>query len=100
VLVVGFAAGQQAVTRKNFRKPTFVPFATKALESSLPRKESTSGIANLNYLTTETNFPEMLKFFQNVVPFQRVAMLLDEALLQSLPFSGKGLVDQANSVRC
>jgi outer membrane protein len=98
VLVVGFAAGQQAVTRKNFRKPTFVPFATKALESSLPRKESTSGIANLNYLTTETNFPEMLKFFQNVVPFQRVAMLLDEALLQSLPFSGKGLVDQANSV--
>ncbi len=98
VLVVGFAAGQQAATRKNFRKPTFVPFATNALEASLPRKDSTSGVANLNYLTTETNFAEMLKFYQNVVPFQRAAMLLDEALLESLPSSGKGLVDQARAV--
>lgn len=97
VLVVGFGAGQQAATRKTFRKPTFVPFATNALEASLPRKDFTSGVANLNYLTTETHFPDLLKLFQDVVPFQRVAMVLDEALLQSLPSAGRGLADQARA---
>ena len=97
VLVVGFAAGQQAAARKSFRKPTFVPFATNALDAALPRKDSTSGLANLNYLTTESNSIEVLKFFQSVIPFQRAALVLDEALLQSLPNSGQRLVEQARS---
>lgn len=97
VLVVGFAAGQQAALRKTYKKPTFVPFAYNALEALLPRKDSTSGVPNLNYLTTETNLPEMLKFFQSVIPFQRAALLLDEALLQSLPSLGQSLVDQART---
>lgn len=97
VLVVGIAAGQQAVARKTFQKPTFVPFAYNALEASLPRKDSTSGVANLNYLTTEGSLPETLKFFQTAIPFQRAALLLDDALLQSLPSAGKGLADQARS---
>ncbi len=95
VLVIGFAAGQQAATRKTFRKPTFVPFANNALEASLPRKDLTSGIANLNYLTTEASLPDMLKFFRTVIPYERAALLLDDALLQSFPNAGQGLLDQA-----
>lgn len=98
VLVLGFAAGQQASRRTAFRKPTFVPFATNSLEAALPRKGSTSGIANLNYLATESNFTDTLKAFQKVVPFQRAALLLDDALLQSLPSSGQGLQEQARAL--
>lgn len=68
------------------------------MEASLPRQDLTSGVANLNYLTTETNFVEMLTFYRNVVPFQRAVMLLDDALLQSLPTAGKGLVERARAV--
>ncbi|MBP9128120.1 MAG: TolC family protein, partial [Elusimicrobia bacterium] len=98
VLVLGFAASQQAAMRKNFPKATFVPFAMNALGATLPRKGSTSGVANFNYLSTETKFPEVLKFFQSVVPFRRAAIVLDKALLQSLAFSGKVLVDQARAI--
>lgn len=98
VLVLGFAASQQAALRKTFRKPTFAPFVSSGLAGSLPRKNNSSGIANLNYLITESRLSDTLAFFRSVVPFQRAALLLDETLYQSLPALGQDLKGQARAV--
>ncbi len=95
VLVLGLAASQQSAKRRNFRKPTFAPFVANALSAVLPRKGLGSGIANLNYLTTQERFIDQIKYFQGVVPFQRLAVLMDEALYQSTLDFCAGLIEEA-----
>src|SRR5262245_29312070 len=46
VIALGFAASQQAASRKSFNKPTFAPFVTNTSLSSIPQKDLTSGVKN------------------------------------------------------
>ncbi|MCG3205517.1 MAG: hypothetical protein KCHDKBKB_02239 [Elusimicrobia bacterium] len=97
VLVLGFAASQQAAQRKTFRKSTFAPFVTNALKPELPQKGEGSGISNLNYLTTETRFADVIKSFRSVASFKRLAVLVDEALYQSIQNQSQMLIQQAGN---
>ncbi len=94
VIALGFAASQQAAGRRAFAKPTFAPFVTNTALAGETKPEG-SGIKNLNLLTSESRLGDQLKLFRAVVPFTRLAVLLDETLYQSLPGVIRPAVEKA-----
>ncbi|NOZ54770.1 MAG: TolC family protein [Gammaproteobacteria bacterium] len=78
VMALGYASSAVATLSKSLRKPTFAPFVMDADIQGLPRKNNTSGVRNLNYLSGSADFVRDLKIFQSVARFKTIAVLIDE----------------------
>ncbi len=94
VLTLGYTASSVAALSPRLRKPTFAPFVMDAALLGLPRKGDTSGVRNLNYLTSEADFVRDLKIFRSVVTFKNVAVLVDQTAFDALP----GQIQRAREV--
>jgi outer membrane protein TolC len=94
VLALGYVAGPLAALGEPLRKPTFAPLVMDAGLLGLPRKGNTSGVKNLNYLSEKAEFVRDLESFRNVVPFNNLAVLVEETSFHALP----GLVERARRV--
>ncbi len=84
VLVTGFIANQIVSLRDSFPKPTFLPLVLDADLLDLPREGRGSGRTHLNYLSNEVDFQVNLDTFHSVVPFDRLGLLVDGAVLQAI----------------
>ncbi len=85
VLALGYAASAVATRSGSLRKPTFAPFVMDANLQGLPKKNDTSGVRHLNYLSGESNFIRDLQAFKSVVDCKVVAVLIDEAHYAAQP---------------
>ncbi len=83
VLTMGYVASAIAALSENLSKPTFSPFVMDADLLGLPRKGNTSGVRNLNYLTGDANFVRDLEVFHTIVPFQNLAVLIDQTIYEA-----------------
>ena len=85
VLTLGYVSSAVASLSKSLRKPTFAPFVMDADLQGLPRKNSTSGVKNLNYLSGTADFVRDLKRLKSVIDFKIVTVLVDEAHYAAQP---------------
>ena len=51
----------------------------------LPFRNGTSGVLNLNYLTLPHSFERSVKAFKEILPFTKMALLVDKGLLEAFP---------------
>ncbi len=94
VLALGYVSSAVAALSGPLRKPTFAPFVMDADLQGLPRKNNTSGVRHLNYLSGEADFIRDLQVFKSVADFNKVAVLVDEANYAAQP----GLIRRAREV--
>lgn len=85
VLVTGFVTNQLAATRQAFPKPTFLPVIVDMGLLQSPAVNGRSGIENLNYLGSYSDFGEDLDTLARIVPFTRLVLLIDENLSSAIP---------------
>jgi len=94
VLALGYVSSAVAALSGPLRKPTFAPFVMDAKLQGLPRKNNSSGVRHLNYLSGEADFVRDLQAFKSVVDCKVVAVLIDEANYAAQP----GLIQRAQEV--
>ncbi|MBX2867918.1 MAG: TolC family protein [Acidiferrobacterales bacterium] len=85
VLALGFVSSLVASRSKSLRKPTFAPMVLDANLLDLPREGDTSGERYLNYLTEEILFAEDIGTFREIVNFETLGVIVDQAIFESVP---------------
>jgi len=85
VLVTGFVANQVLARRETFPKPTFLPLIIDTGLFDTAAVDNTSGIPNLNYLSTYADFTTDLDELARMVDYDTVTLLIDGVLSSSIP---------------
>ena len=85
ILVLGEVSTHEACRRQNFRKPVFAANVVDAKLQEIPSNKETSGIHNLNYVNTLTDFDRELKFFRRITPFTHITIVVDELIHKAIP---------------
>lgn len=85
VITLGEVATHEVCQRRNLPKPVIAPFVIDAEVQQLPIKGDASGVKNLSYINTYRSFDQAIKRFQEVVPFKRLAALVDTFATESIP---------------
>ncbi len=83
VLTLGFVSSHLVSTRTELSKPVIAPLIIDPEFQGLPRRAGGSGTANLNYVFVHDLGD--LAALQQVVPFRRVAVLIDARLAEAAP---------------
>ncbi len=94
VLALGYASSAVAVFTRPLRKPTFAPFVMDADLQGLAKAGNTSGVKNLNYLSSGADFVRDLQVFKGVANCRSIAVFVDEANYAAQP----GLIRRAREV--
>ena len=84
LLVTGIVANQLAIQRRTFAKPTFLPMVFYP-ELYVPSTGNASGIDNLNFVRDRAELSGELKNLQNLVPFEHVGIVVDNAFPTLIP---------------
>ena len=66
-------------------KPVIAPVMIDRVIQDVPFTGGTSGIPNLNYVSLPNNLANELRFFRQMVPFERVAILTLAPLVEAIP---------------
>ncbi len=85
ILTFGVIASQVAAEFGPLPKPVVAPFVLDAKLQGLPMVNGTSGVQNLTYVAYPTATLNDLKAFQEVVSFNRLAVLFERAYLRAVP---------------
>lgn len=94
VLALGYVSSAIAAFTKPLNKPTFAPFVMDAQLQGLPRKDNTSGVRHLNYLSGGADFVRDLRVFTSIADCKNIAVFVDEANYAAQP----GLIRRAREV--
>jgi outer membrane protein TolC/ABC-type uncharacterized transport system substrate-binding protein len=85
VLALGFVSSLVASRSESLLKPTFAPMVLDSNLLNLPGDGNTSGVTNLNYLSEEVRFTDDVVTFREIVDFNRLALLVDKTVFESVP---------------
>ncbi len=85
VLALGVLASHDISRRPFLPKPVVAPFVIDIELQGLPFRNGTSGVRNLNYLTLPHSFERSVKAYREILPFTRMALLVDRAVFEALP---------------
>jgi len=94
VMALGYVSSVIAALNKSPRKPTFAPFIMDAGFQGLPMKGNSSGVKNLNYLSSGADFVRDLQVMSRVANCKNIAVFLSEADYEAQP----GLINRAREV--
>ena len=83
VVALGPVASHLAVQYRNLPKPLVAFMIIDSDWQDAPRDGDTSGVHNLNYIVTKSE--RDLVGLREVVPFERVAILVEEAFIEAMP---------------
>jgi outer membrane protein TolC/ABC-type uncharacterized transport system substrate-binding protein len=85
VLTMGVLASSDVSRRANLPKPVVAPFTIDAELQGLPAKDGGTGVKNLHYLSRPSPVARDIQMFREIVPFERVLVLMNSAVLQGVP---------------
>jgi len=94
VMALGYVSSVIAALDRSPRKPTFAPFIMDARFQGLPMKGNSSGVKNLNYLSSGADFVRDLQVMNSVANCKNIAVFLSEADYEAQP----GLISRASAV--
>lgn len=98
VVTLGVLASHAAAHRANLPKPVIAPFVADRKVQDIPYKDGASGKTNFSYVSLDVDIPRDIKAFHDIVPFTRLAFLLDGAYVKSLPGIGKEVTRAASDL--
>ena len=85
VITLGLLGSHAAAQRVTLPKPVLAPFVADRKLQGLPFKNGVSGKPNLSYISLDVDIGRDLMAFREIVPFARLAFLLDGAMLEAIP---------------
>ncbi len=85
VLALSPLSSHEVAHRKPIPKPAIASIVIDVDFQDLPFRDGKSGVTNLNYLTSFQKFERDLKAFREIVPFSRMAIVLDRHFLEAFP---------------
>lgn len=85
VLTLGGVTTHEVCQRPNLPKPVIAANVIDAKTQKLPSRKGTSGVANLNYINTFSDFDRAFQAFLDIAPFSRVVILADGFQARSIP---------------
>ena len=85
ILTFGAIASQVAAEFGSLSKPVVAPFVLDAELQGLPMVNGASGVQNFTYVAYPTATVNDLQAFREVVPFGRLAVLVERAYLRAIP---------------
>jgi outer membrane protein len=88
VLGLGVLASHDIARRPFLPKPAVAPFVIDIELQELPFRRGTSGVRNLSYLTLPHSFERAVKAYREILPFTRMTLFVDQAVIQALPQLG------------
>lgn len=94
VVTLGVLGSHAAAQRAKLPKPTVAPLVSNHGLQALPYKDGASGKRNLSYVSLDVNIHRDLTEFREIVPFKRLALLLDGAIAEAIP----GIQNEASRV--
>ena len=83
VITLGALSSHVAAQRRDLTKPVVTPMVIDAELQSLPSEGGGSGVNNLNYVALPGGVDILA--FQELVPFRRVALLVNGPLAEAIP---------------
>lgn len=84
VIGLGLEVGRAVGATEDLSKPVLLPFAAPRLQG-LPREGAVSGRQNLFYMTGLFDLPRDLRRFRDVIRRERVAVLVEDYIVDALP---------------
>jgi ABC-type uncharacterized transport system substrate-binding protein len=96
VITLGIVSSNEVCKRRNFKKPVIAPFVFDAEVQKLPHKAGTSGVKNLNYISTLKSADRAIQTFEDMVPFSRLAIMTDSFEIEAIPALHKLVRQLAN----
>lgn len=85
VVALGVLASHTAAMRPRLPKPVVAPLISNHMLQDLPYKDGSSGKRNLSYVSLDVDIRRDLTAFREIVPFTRVAFLLDGEIMVAIP---------------
>jgi outer membrane protein len=85
VVTLGVLGSHAAAMRVSLPKPVVAPFISNHKLQDMPYKDGASGKRNLSYVTLEVDIHRDITAFREIVPFSRLALLLDGAIAEAIP---------------
>lgn len=85
VVTLGVLGSHLAAQRTHLPKPVVAPLISNHGLADLPYKDGTSGRHNLSYVSLDVDIRRDLTAFRDIVPFTRLAFLLDGVIMQAVP---------------
>lgn len=92
VIAFGLLSSHEAASRQSLNKPVIAPFIVDEKMQNIPMASNgTSGVQNLNYLTSFQNFKRDVTFFLQMVKARHLVVISDGAVMEAF----HGLRNQA-----
>jgi outer membrane protein TolC len=92
VITFGLLSSHEAAIRTSLPKPVIAPFIVDEKMQNIPLNDKgTSGVKNLNYLTSFQNFKRDVTYFLQMVEAEHLAVISDAAVMEAF----RGLHNQA-----
>ncbi len=91
ILALGAIASNEICQRRNLPKPVIASLVIDAELQGLPLREGASGVKNLTYINSFNSLKRDVRTFREIVPFSRLAVLVDTLILEAFRFHAKFL---------
>ncbi|MDH3689924.1 MAG: TolC family protein [Gammaproteobacteria bacterium] len=85
VVAIDPLVSQELAQRGPLPKPSIAAIIIDADLQGLPVDDGTSGVRNLNYLAQFKNTERDVEVFRQLVSFDKLAVLVDKAIMQAMP---------------
>jgi outer membrane protein TolC len=93
VIGLGVLASHELTQREHLTKPALAPVVIDPDAQGLPDAGGKSGIPNLNYLAIPLTLETDVRSFLEIVPFQRIAVLVSGAVMEAIPALEVGIIE-------
>jgi len=94
VVTLGVLGSHAAALRTILPKPVVAPLISNHGLQNIPYQDGASGKRNLSYISLDVDIHRDLTAFREIVPFTRLALLLDGAIADAIP----GIHDEVTRV--
>jgi len=98
VITAGVLASHAAAHRDALPKPVVATFIAETRLQDIPYIDGVSGKTNFSYVSIDVDIHRDLNVFHDIVSFSRLAFLLDEAFVQTVPGLNREVVRAARDL--
>ncbi|MBN2013454.1 TolC family protein [candidate division KSB1 bacterium] len=85
IITMGIIGSMDVCSRQLLPKPVIAPYILDTKLQDIPVNNGKSGIKNLNYVSVPATLERDLTIFYEVVPFHKLAIFINQALINSFP---------------
>lgn len=98
VVTWGLLASNAVCCLEDLPKPVIVPVVVEPDLQGFPLEDGSSGVPNLSYVSLPSSLAADLEYFRRMLPFERVAILINGALLDAIPQLATRTQEQLDAV--